>query len=84
MTTEAVRTIGIVKWFNNTKGFGFIVAEGINEDIFVHYSVIHTEGFKKLRRGESVTFTLEKGPNGLQAIDVVPEVSQDLILEDLE
>ena len=68
---------GTVKWFNNTKGFGFIVTDDVDEDIFVHFSAIQTDGFKKLRRGETVEFTLETGANGLQAINVIPEFRPD-------
>lgn len=62
---------GIIKWFNNEKGYGFINGEE-NEDIFVHYSAIDLEGYKTLSEGQEVEFTLVKTEKGLQAINVVP------------
>ncbi|MCA2002130.1 MAG: cold-shock protein, partial [Chloroflexi bacterium] len=64
------RVVGTVKWFNGTKGFGFIEREG-GADVFVHFSAIRGEGFKNLEEGQKVEFTIEKGPKGLQAADVV-------------
>ncbi len=64
---------GTVKWFNNTKGFGFIEPSEGNEDVFVHHSVIQGSGFKTLAPGQTVTFEIESGPKGLTAIDVNPE-----------
>ena len=61
---------GQVKWFNDTKGFGFIEQEG-GEDIFVHFSAIQDEGFKTLKEGQAVTFEITNGPKGLQAQNVV-------------
>lgn len=60
---------GTVKWFNNTKGYGFI-EYGNLEDIFVHYSAIRKDGYKTLREGEIVEFKLIETTKGLQAIDV--------------
>jgi len=65
------RETGTVKWFNETKGFGFIEREG-GEDVFVHYSSIRGEGFKTLQEGQKVEFTLGQGQKGPQALDVVP------------
>jgi CspA family cold shock protein len=65
------REIGTVKWFNAAKGYGFISREGA-DDVFVHYSAIQVEGFKKLDEGQRVEFSVEQGPKGLQAADVVP------------
>ncbi len=64
---------GTVKWFNNTKGFGFIESSQGEEDIFVHYSVIMGEGFKKLTAGQTVEFEIESGPKGLTATNVQPQ-----------
>ena len=65
------RVQGTVKWFNATKGYGFISREG-GEDVFVHHSAIQAEGFRTLNEGQRVEFTLERGPKGLQATQVVP------------
>lgn len=62
------RETGRVKWFNEKKGFGFIVTDG--QDIFVHYRQIQGEGFKTLQENAEVSFLLEKGPKGLKANDV--------------
>jgi cold shock protein len=64
------RVQGTVKWFNATKGFGFIEQEG-GDDVFVHYSAIKTNGYATLNEGQRVELTVEKGPKGLQARDVV-------------
>lgn len=61
---------GVVKWFNNAKGYGFVVAENSEEDIFVHYSAIDMEGYKTLKAGQSVQFELEEGPKGVHAINI--------------
>ena len=62
---------GRVKWFNNDKGYGFIEYEGLsNEDVFVHYSAIEQEGYKSLKEGEIVDFTLIETAKGCQAINV--------------
>ncbi len=60
---------GTVKWFNDSKGFGFITKED-GEDIFVHHTSITGSGFKSLSEGQEVTFDVEKGPKGLDATNV--------------
>ncbi|MGB0346591.1 MAG: cold shock domain-containing protein [Balneolaceae bacterium] len=63
------KKVGTVKWFHNIKGYGFINSD-TDEEIFVHYSEINSDGFKKLKRGEKVEFTLDTGDKGLLARDV--------------
>jgi len=64
------RVQGTVKWFNTSKGFGFIQRAG-EPDVFVHYSAIQGDGFKNLEEGQPVEFSVEKGPKGLQATEVI-------------
>ena len=64
------RITGTVKWFNGSKGYGFIAREG-GEDVFVHYTAIQAEGFRNLNEGQRVEFTVEQGPKGPQAANVV-------------
>jgi CspA family cold shock protein len=61
---------GTVKWFNNAKGYGFIVADGGNEDMFAHYSAITMEGYKTLKAGQAVTFDTKAVENGIHAINI--------------
>jgi CspA family cold shock protein len=61
---------GTVKWFNGSKGYGFIAREG-GEDLFVHYSAIQSAGFRTLEEGQAVEFDIERGPKGFQATNVV-------------
>lgn len=63
---------GTIKWFNDSKGFGFISQENDEADVFVHYSAIQGTGFKTLTEGQRVTFETENGPKGLQATNVTP------------
>ena len=65
------RIVGTVKWFNGSKGYGFISRDE-GEDVFVHYSAITSDGYRNLMEGQKVEFTVEKGPKGLQAANVIP------------
>lgn len=61
---------GKVKWFNNAKGYGFILADGRDEDLFAHYSAIQMEGYKTLKAGQPVRFDIVQGPKGLHAVNI--------------
>ena len=63
---------GTVKWFNDSKGFGFITPDQGGEDLFVHFSTIQGNGFKTLKEGQKVTFDVTRGPKGEQASNVMP------------
>jgi CspA family cold shock protein len=65
------RIVGTVKWFNGSKGYGFISRED-GPDVFVHFSAIQAEGYRNLTEGQKVEFTVENGPKGLQAANVTP------------
>jgi cold shock protein len=67
--TMSERIIGTVKWFNSSKGYGFIEREG-GEDVFVHYSAIMGDGYRNLEEGQQVEFTIEQGAKGPQATNV--------------
>lgn len=66
----AERVVGVIKWFNTSKGYGFIQRDG-GPDVFVHYSAITGNGFRNLEEGERVEFSIVDGPKGLQAAEVV-------------
>jgi CspA family cold shock protein len=61
---------GNVKWFNESKGFGFITPDDGSKDVFVHFSAISSDGFRTLAEGQQVTFDVEDGPKGPQATNV--------------
>ena len=63
---------GIVKWFNDAKGFGFITSDTGGDDLFAHFSEIRTEGFKSLKENQRVSFEVKNGPKGLQAANITP------------
>jgi CspA family cold shock protein len=62
--------VGKVKWFNNAKGYGFIIEDGKTEDLFAHYSAIKMDGYKTLKAGQTVAFDIIQGPKGLHAINI--------------
>ncbi len=64
---------GTVKWFNESKGYGFISPSDGSADVFVHFSAIEGDGYKSLAEGQAVSFEVEKGPKGLQAAQVKAE-----------
>lgn len=64
---------GTVKWFNESKGFGFISPSEGGKDVFVHFSAIKADGFRTLAEGQAVTYDVEDGPKGPQASNVMPE-----------
>jgi CspA family cold shock protein len=64
---------GTVKWFNESKGYGFIAPDDGSGDVFVHFSAIQAKGFRTLVEGQKVNYEVQQGPKGLQAANVVPE-----------
>jgi|TARA_R110000822_G_scaffold271070_1_gene393854 CspA family cold shock protein len=65
--------LGKVKWFNETKGFGFITPDAGGEELFAHYTAIQTEGFKVLKENQRVSYDVVQGQKGLQASNIVPD-----------
>jgi CspA family cold shock protein len=65
---------GIVKWFNDEKGFGFIVPDDGGDDLFAHFSAINIDGFKSLKEGQRISFEVAQGPKGRQASNIQPVV----------
>ena len=61
---------GTVKWFNNAKGYGFVLPEGGGDDLFVHYSSIQMDGYKSLKAGQAVEYDIQAGPKGMHAVNI--------------
>jgi len=61
---------GIVKWFNNAKGYGFVLAQDSGEDLFIHYSSIQMEGYKSLKAGQEIEYDVQEGPKGKHAVNI--------------
>jgi CspA family cold shock protein len=72
ISTMSTQETGIVKWFNDAKGFGFITADKGGEDLFAHFSEIQADGFKSLKENQRVTFEVKTGPKGKQAANIRP------------
>ena len=70
LKVQDMATNGTVKWFNDSKGFGFITPEGGGNDLFAHFSAIQSQGFKTLTEGQRVTFDITNGPKGQQASNI--------------
>ena len=68
---------GRVKWFNNAKGYGFIIADGGSEDLFAHYSAIQMDGYKTLKAGQRVNFIITQGPKGYHATEIIPSADSE-------
>ena len=75
--------IGVVKWFNNAKGFGFISAEGVDTDIFAHYSAIEMDGYRSLKAGQRVQFEVIHGDKGSHATKFRPWLFFILFIEQI-
>lgn len=69
---------GTVKWFNNAKGYGFILADEGGEDLFAHYSAIQMDGYKTLKAGQAVAFEITQGDKGLHAINITAANAQPI------
>lgn len=64
---------GKVKWFNNAKGYGFIIEDGCSDDLFAHFSSVQMDGYKTLKAGQTVTFDKKPSDKGVHAINIVPD-----------
>jgi CspA family cold shock protein len=72
-TGEFIMPQGKVKWFNNAKGYGFIIEEGCTDDLFAHFSSVQMEGYKTLKAGQPVTFEKKPSDKGIHAVNIVPQ-----------
>lgn len=64
---------GKVKWFNNAKGYGFIIEDGCSDDLFAHFSSVQMDGYKTLKAGQAVTFDKKPSEKGIHAVNIVPD-----------
>lgn len=78
------RYVGTVKWFSAPKGYGFIGRDDGEEDVFVHFSAVQMEGYKRLKEGQKVEFSIEEGPKGLQAANVIPAEGEIAVEETID
>ena len=69
--------IGKVKWFNNAKGYGFVLPDDGGEDLFIHYSAIQMDGYKTLKAGQEIQFDIVEGPKGLHAVNIQDVEGED-------
>ncbi|AMQ91095.1 MULTISPECIES: cold shock domain-containing protein [Marinobacter] len=67
---------GKVKWFNNAKGYGFIIEDGCSDDLFAHFSSVQMDGYKTLKAGQAVTFEKKPSDKGVHAVNIVPDETQ--------
>jgi CspA family cold shock protein len=72
-TGEFIMPQGKVKWFNNAKGYGFIIEDGCTDDLFAHFSSVQMEGYKTLKAGQPVTFEKKPSDKGVHAVNIVPQ-----------
>jgi CspA family cold shock protein len=72
-TGEFIMPKGKVKWFNNAKGYGFIIEDGCSDDLFAHFSSVQMDGYKTLKAGQAVNFDKKPSDKGVHAINIVPE-----------
>lgn len=64
---------GKVKWFNNAKGYGFIIEDGCSDDLFAHFSSVQMEGYKTLKAGQAVSFEKKPSDKGIHAVNIIPD-----------
>lgn len=74
---------GKVKWFNNAKGYGFIIEDGCSDDLFAHFSSVQMDGYKTLKAGQAVTFDKKPSEKGVHAINIVPDVQPQKAPQDV-
>ena len=74
---------GKVKWFNNAKGYGFIIEDGCSDDLFAHFSSVQMDGYKTLKAGQPVTFDKKPSDKGVHAINIVPDAQPQKATQEL-